>query len=139
MKLVYTFIVVLFCWVSPLQARYISLNGGIGMPTGNFSNTNLLKPEDGFAQNGGSIGLSVNYHVYKKVGVCVKFNYSTMGFNTTEYSTQVNDQAPQGTTQTVTSEGKYQSSSALAGGYLTLGKNKLTLDIHLLMHFQSPQ
>lgn len=137
MKPYYILIAVLFLWVSPLRAQYISLYGGAAVPSGNFSNSNLSKPEDGFAQSGGAIGLGVNYHVYKNIGVCVKFNYSSFGFNITDYSAQVNDQAPQGTTQTVTSNGKYQSSSALAGGYLTLGKKKLTLDIHIAAGFVS--
>lgn len=137
MKLFYTIIAVLFCWVNPLKAQYISLNGGMAMPVGSFSNSNLSKPEDGFAQNGGAVGFGVNYHVYPKVGVCFKFNYSSLGFNTSEYSNQVNDLAPQGTTQTITSEGNYRATSALAGGYLSLGKKKLTLDIHVAAGFVS--
>ncbi len=117
------------------QAQYFDLQSGASIPSGSFSNNSLSKPEDGFAKAGYTAGLSVNYLVYKNIGVCAKFNYTTFGYNIYDYSAQTNNTASQGTTQTVTTNEKYKSSSALAGGYLTLGKNKLTLDIRLMMGF----
>jgi hypothetical protein len=136
MKPVYILFVSLFS-VSLASAQYIDIHAGAAISSGNFSNSTLSKPEDGFAQNGGSFGFAVNYLVYKNLGICAKFNYSTLGFNIDEYSKQTGDLAPQYTTQSVSTDEQYKSSSALAGGYLTLGKKKLTLDLHVVAGFVS--
>lgn len=137
MKPIYTILAVFVLITTGVNAQYIDINAGWAVPSGSFSNSNISKPEDGFAQSGGSFGISAQYLVYKKLGVCVKYNFSSFGFNTNEYSAQVDAQAPQGTSKTVTSDERYKSSSALAGVYLTLGKKKLTLDIHVAAGFVS--
>jgi hypothetical protein len=137
MKYHYTILVIFFLTVLQASAQYIDVHAGWAIPSGSFSNSNLSKPEDGFAQSGASFGFGVNYPVYKKLGVCVKFNYNTFGFNATEYSAQANDQASQGTTLTITTGDHYKSSSAFAGAYLSFGKKKLTLDIHVVAGFVS--
>lgn len=119
------------------KAQYMDIQSGVSIPSGSFSNSSLSKAEDGFAKAGNTIGLSANYLVYKNIGLCAKFQYATFSYNTADFSSQTNSTALQGTTQTVTTGEKYQSASALAGGYLTLGKKNLTLDIRLLVGFLS--
>jgi hypothetical protein len=136
--------ILLLCFLSTLvaNAQYIDIQMGASLPAGSFSNSNLGKDEDGFAQNGFATGLSANYLIYQNLGICAKFSYNTFGFNSNELSTQTNKQAAQGTTTNVTADGKYQSSSALAGVYLSLGKQKLTLDLRLVggfINLKSPQ
>lgn len=135
MKPTYTLLAVFLFLATAANAQYMDVNAGWAIPSGSFSNSNISKPEDGFAQSGGAVGVTLQYPVYKKLGLCVKYNFSAFNFNTNEFSEQINAQAYQGTTQTVSTNERYKSTSALAGLYLSLGKKKLTLDIHVVGGF----
>jgi hypothetical protein len=129
--------IILMLATTLVQAQYFDIQSGVSVPSGSFSNNTLSKNEDGFAKVGYTNSLSANYLFYKNIGVCAKFNYSTFGFNISDFSAQTNDLSTQGTTQAVTNNGKYKSASALTGIYLTLGKKQLTLDIRIMVGFLS--
>jgi hypothetical protein len=139
MKPAYSIFLFTCLFAFTVRAQYIDIQTGISIASGSFSNSTLSKNEDGFAKNGWATSISANYLVYQNMGIVTKFSYNTFGFNIDEFSTQVNNQSPQGSSETVTNNGEYKSTSALAGVYLTLGKKKLTIDLRLVAGFISLQ
>ncbi|MES2778751.1 MAG: hypothetical protein V4651_02540 [Bacteroidota bacterium] len=126
---------VLFLILFSANAQRVDLQLGAALPSGDFGNNDLSKNENAFATNGYTLGLQADYPVYKNMGIVAKLNYSTFGFNESSYQTQFNKQLPPGTSAIVESNDGYSCTSALAGGFMTLGKKKLTLDIRLMTGF----
>lgn len=129
---------ILICSLSlSAYAQYIDVQAGFSFASGSFGNNKLSKEEDGFATTGFTSGMQVGYLVYKNLGICAKVNYSTFGFNNSSYQDQVNTTASQGTSVEVKNNADYKSTSALAGAYITLGKQNFTFDIRLMTGFLS--
>jgi hypothetical protein len=133
-RLLFAFI---FLWSLTTGAQHIEIQSGFSFASGNFGNTDLAKPEDGFATSGWTIGLQAGYLVHKKIGICTRIHYSAFGVNTDKYQEQLNATMSSGTSVTVKSNGDYKNTSAMAGPYISLGKKNLTFDLRLLAGFSS--
>lgn len=123
--------------LSPVAAQHIDVQYGAALPNGSFGNNDVAKAENAFAQTGSTIGLQVDYPIFKKIGMVAKLNRSTFGFNTSSYQQQVNQNPASNTTVTVESNGGYTATTAMAGGLMTIGSKQVTLDFRLLTGFIS--
>ncbi|MES2560777.1 MAG: hypothetical protein V4590_13615 [Bacteroidota bacterium] len=119
----------------PASAQRIDVQFGSALPSGSFGNNTLSKSDNSFAQNGYTAGIQADYPVYKNMGISAKLNYSSFGFNQSDYQNQLNQTPASATTISVESNGGYNSTSALVGGYMTLGKKRITVDLRLMTGF----
>lgn len=125
----------LLSFVFSATAQRIDVQFGTALPSGGFGNTDVNKSDNAFATNGYTAGIQADYPVYKNMGITAKLNYSTFGFNEGDYETQLNQNPALATSVTVESSGGYSSTSAMVGGYMTLGKKRLTVDLRLMTGF----
>lgn len=123
------------CIAFSAAAQRIDVQFGTALASGSFGNTDVNKSEHAFATNGYNAGIQTDYPVYKNIGVTAKLNYSTLGFDESAFETQLNQNPAMGTAVTVESNGGYSSTSALVGGFMTLGKKRVTFDIRLMTGF----
>jgi hypothetical protein len=119
------------------NAQQLAIQFGSVFPSGSFGNTDVSKVESGFAKSGYSVGLHLNYPVYKNMGVSAMLNHNVLGVNQNAYQTQLNANPATGTKVSVKSEGDYTATATLIGAFMTLGKKKLTAELRLMSGFVS--
>lgn len=117
------------------SAQRIDVQFGTALSSGGFGNSDINKSDNAFATNGYTAGIQADYAVYKNIGIAAKLNYSTFGFNEADYETQLNQNPASATTVSVESNGGYSATTALVGGFMSLGKKKLTADLRLMTGF----
>jgi hypothetical protein len=130
-----TLFMLLLFGINTLHAQYIDVRVGYAFAAGSFANN--TKDESGFATDGYSTGIGVNYLIHKNIGISTNIQYSNFGLDVSALSEHANKIGPVGSMVTVTSEHKYIATSAIVGPYITLGKRNLTVDLRLLIGFLS--
>jgi hypothetical protein len=121
--------------IFPAMAQRIDVQFGSALPGGSFGNNDVNKSDNAFATGGYTAGVQADYPAYKNIGITAKLNYSSFGFNQSDYQAQLNQNPASATSISVESNGGYSATSAMVGGYMTLGKKKLTVDFRLLTGF----
>jgi hypothetical protein len=108
-----TLFVLLLFSINTLHAQYIDVRVGYAFAAGSFANS--TKDESGFATNGYSTGVGVNYLIHKNIGISTNIQYCNFGLDVSALSQQANKITAVGSTVTVTSEHKYKAASAIVG------------------------
>jgi hypothetical protein len=132
-KVFITILAILF--VKMASAQYATLHFGIVYPTGDFANTNINTPEHGFASLGNSFGVSINYLVAKKWGITANYFNNSYDIALDEINRQLTLQQALNTTVFASYNNGYRATMAMIGPYLTLGNNKLTVDVKMYAGF----
>ena len=123
---------------SQLFAQEFLIHAGYAIPSGNFSNSNIQKPDNGFAKTGASYALHVNYPLVKNAGISAEAGYSHQPFDIKTYSQQLESVNSFSQVQ-ITSLSGYQSSYALIGLYTEFPKKKFIFNLHTCVGFVSQQ
>lgn len=113
------------------QAQYIGVSAGFAFPVGDFGNQNINDPENGFANNGKTLGLSINYLVKNNIGFYASYQYNAFGLNDAALTKQSNLTAPPQTNLSIKSSSDYRANTVMVGPSITLGKQNLTFQIRL--------
>ena len=123
---------------SQLFGQEFLLHVGYAIPSGNFSNSNIQKPDNGFAKPGMSYALHVNYQLVQHAGIAAEVGFSNQLFDTKTFSQQLESVNSFSQVQ-ITSLSGYKSSYALLGLYTEFPKKKFIFNLHTCVGFVSQQ
>lgn len=119
-------------WISQnVQAQFLAVQIGQGLPSSAFGNVNLNKPESGFAKHGFAFALEAGFPVTKQFSLYTRMSRLNFSFDEQAYESSSGN--------LIAVEGSYKVTSALAGAMLTLKKADFTFDLKLHAGFASIQ
>jgi hypothetical protein len=116
--------------------QYIGLGLGYALPSGTFANKDMSRSESGFAKNGYTFGLQVNYKVLKNLGICVDVNHNVMDLDEAAYTNVLQKLNPN-TTVDVDAVDAYSANTALAGAYAFIPLKKFSVQLKFAFGFAS--
>jgi hypothetical protein len=111
----------------------LSVNGGVSLPSGNFSKADYADPKSGFANSGGHFNITGTYYFNKNFGVGVLVGYSAFG-HTGSKSLSDGYKEDSGTdSTTLYLKGNNHSLNVLIGPYYRIPVgNKFSIDLRVL-------
>lgn len=119
-------------WISQdVQAQFLAVQVGQGLPSSAFGNVNINKVESGFAKHGFAIALEGGFPVTKQFSLYTRVSRLNFSFDEQAYESSSGD--------LIDVEGAYKVTSALAGAMLSLKKADFTFDLKLHAGFASIQ
>lgn len=110
------------------------------MPSGSYSNSNILKTDNKFAGNGMGWAVQAEYQLYRNSRVTLQAGQSFQRFNAQTFRDELATQTTFKTYEIQTLS-NYRSSFGMAGIRLELGKKKWHYGVHLsggFMQLQTP-
>jgi opacity protein-like surface antigen len=137
------FAALLICTTAAAQQKshsYIGLSGGLSIPLGDFSKTDLgdygnWNNNTGFAKTGFNIGLEGAYYFFRNIGLGGILNYTDHGKLSKGDAQKLGDSYTDAFAvnyTTVTTGKRYKTLNVLIGPCLFLPVRKFTLDVRLV-------
>ncbi|MFA6260736.1 MAG: outer membrane beta-barrel protein [Bacteroidia bacterium] len=123
-----------FLFTLNLSAQSIWIKGGIGLPSGSYSNSNIQKSDNRFAQSGYFYALQVDYPVLKKTSVIMQAGQASQRFDASAFEAGMAAQTTQNTLS-IQKISDYQSSYALAGIRLGIGDKRILYGVQASFGF----
>ncbi|WP_144909388.1 outer membrane beta-barrel protein [Mucilaginibacter frigoritolerans] len=117
----------------PQQLKsYLSFQGGISMPGGNFGKSDYYNNSAGYAKNGAVFGFDAAVYIYKNFGIGATFTFQDQGELTTNDATNLSNGYNSSFVKestTVTAQGRYHSSFLMLGPQYSFVIKKFILDL----------
>lgn len=132
MRIPFTLIFILFA--ATLSAQSIRIKGGIGLPSGSYSNSDIRKSDNRFAKTGYSYALQVEHALFKKTQLLFQVGQALQVFDAKAFeagmaSTSTNSSLA------IKKLSDYHSSYALAGIKLGFGEKKFEYGVQASLGF----
>lgn len=123
-----------FLFTLNLSAQSIWIKGGIGLPSGSYSNSNILKSDNRFAKPGYCYALQVDYPLLKKTYVIMQAGQATQRFDAAAFEAGMVAQSSK-STLSIQKLSDYESSYALTGIRLGIGEKKFQYGVQASFGF----
>ena len=132
--------IILVAFISALTATaqkkksfILSLNGGIGAPTGSFGKGDYADESSGFAKLGAHFNITGTYYLSKHFGIGALIGYSKFGNKGTQSLADGYKEDSGTDSTTLFQKGSNHSLSFLAGPWYRIDAGKkLSFDVHVL-------